>query len=56
MTNLCIVLGDQLSHSISSLSGIDKKNDVVIMSELMSEFTYVRHHKKKIALPVGNGY
>jgi len=49
MTNLCIVLGDQLSHSISSLSGIDKKNDVVIMSELMSEFTYVRHHKKKIA-------
>jgi len=49
MINLRLILQDQLNHSISSLSGIDKKNDVVIMSELITEFTYVKHHKKKIA-------
>lgn len=49
MTNLRLILQDQLAHSISSLSEIDKKNDVVIMSELITEFTYVKHHKKKIA-------
>ena len=49
MTNLRLVLADQLTHSITSLSGIDRKNDVVIMSELIREFTYVKHHKKKIA-------
>ena len=49
MINLRLVLADQLTHSITSLSGIDRKNDVVIMSELIIEFTYVKHHKKKIA-------
>jgi len=49
MINLRLVLADQLTHSITSLSGIDRKNDVVIMSELITEFTYVKHHKKKIA-------
>ena len=49
MINLRLVLADQLTHSITSLSGIDRKNDVVIMSELIREFTYVKHHKKKIA-------
>lgn len=44
MTNLRLVLADQLTHSITSLSGIDRKNDVVIMSELIREFTYVKHH------------
>ena len=49
MINLRLVLADQLTHSITSLSGIDRKNDVVIMSELIRELTYVKHHKKKIA-------
>jgi deoxyribodipyrimidine photolyase-related protein len=49
MTNLLLILPDQLTHSITSLSVIDKENDVVIMSELITEFTYVKHHKKKIA-------
>jgi deoxyribodipyrimidine photolyase-related protein len=49
MTNLRLILSDQLSESITSLSSIDKKNDVVIMFELIKEFTHVKHHKKKIA-------
>ena len=47
--NLILILGDQLTPEISSLSGSDKKSDVVLMAEVKEEATYVRHHKKKIA-------
>ena len=47
--NLILILGDQLTPAISSLSGADRKSDVVLMAEVMEEATYVRHHKKKIA-------
>lgn len=47
--NLRVILGDQLSHSISSLDDIDKNNDVILMCEVQEEATYVKHHKKKIA-------
>jgi (6-4)DNA photolyase len=50
MTVLRVILGDQLSHSISSLDGCDKKNDVFLMCEVWEEATYVKHHKKKIAI------
>ncbi len=46
---LRLVLGDQLSQSLSSLSDIDRKSDKVLMCEVMGEVTYVRHHKKKVA-------
>jgi deoxyribodipyrimidine photolyase-related protein len=49
MATLRLLLGDQLSESISSLAGIDVQNDVVLMCEVMQEATYVKHHKKKIA-------
>ena len=49
MTVLRVVLGDQLSHDISSLQGADKKNDIIWMCEVWEEATYVKHHKKKIA-------
>ena len=49
MTNLRIILCVQLTHDISSLSDINKDEDIVLMVELHSEFTYVKHHKKKIA-------
>lgn len=48
MKNLHLILGDQLSPSISSLNGL-KKNDLVLMCEVMEEATYVKHHPKKIA-------
>ena len=49
MATLRLVLGDQLSRSISSLAEADKDADVVLMAEVADEATYVKHHKKKIA-------
>lgn len=47
--NLVLILGDQLSHSISSLNGFDPAQDLVLMAEVLDEASYVPHHKKKIA-------
>ena len=46
---LVLILGDQLTPSISSLRSADKRHAHIIMVEAMEEATYVRHHKKKIA-------
>lgn len=46
---LRLILGDQLSRDISSLQGIRKESDVVMLCEVWEEATYVKHHKKKIA-------
>ena len=50
MKTLRFILGDQLSHHISSLKECDKENDIVFMCEVNEEATYVKHHPKKIAL------
>lgn len=44
-----LVLGDQLTHSLSALGDADPATSLVLMAEVMSEATYVKHHKKKIA-------
>lgn len=49
MKALRLILGDQLSHSLSTLQEADPKNDIILMCEVMEEATYVKHHKKKIA-------
>lgn len=49
MGTLRLILGDQLSHSISSLEGCDLSQDIILMCEVWNEATYVKHHKKKIA-------
>ncbi|MGC6471926.1 MAG: cryptochrome/photolyase family protein [Parvibaculales bacterium] len=49
MPTLRLILGDQLNQQISSLSDCDPGSDPVLLCELRSEATYVRHHKKKIA-------
>lgn len=49
MGALRLILGDQLSHDISSLAGCDPDGDVILMCEVHQEMTYVKHHKKKIA-------
>ena len=46
---LLLVLGDQLSVSLSSLKSADPMSTVVLMCEVWEEATYVQHHKKKIA-------
>jgi deoxyribodipyrimidine photolyase-related protein len=48
MASLRLILGDQLSHSLSALEGA-VKGDVILMMEVVEEATYVRHHKQKIA-------
>ncbi len=50
MTILIPVLGDQLSHDLASLRGVDQVSAVVLMMEVADETTYVRHHQRKIAL------
>jgi deoxyribodipyrimidine photolyase-related protein len=45
-----LILGDQLSPRLSSLAACDPASTVVLMCEVAEEATYVRHHKKKIAL------
>ena len=45
------MLGDQISDGrLSSLRDLDPRRDVVLMAEVMSEASYVRHHKQKFAL------
>jgi deoxyribodipyrimidine photolyase-related protein len=48
MTTLRLVLGDQLSHSISSLVDSHPQADIILMMEVMEEATYVRHHQQKL--------
>jgi deoxyribodipyrimidine photolyase-related protein len=48
--HLILILGDQLSLSLSSLRQGDKFHDVVLMAEVMAEATYAGHHKKKLVL------
>ena len=49
MTNLIVVLGDQLSLDLAALRAADPADSVVLMMEVAAEATYVRHHQKKIA-------
>lgn len=50
MTILIPLLGDQLSHGLASLRDVDPSDAVVLLMEVGDEATYVRHHKRKIAL------
>lgn len=49
MATLRLILGDQLSESISSLKHSNPDQDIILMCEVWDEATYVKHHKKKIA-------
>ncbi|MEN8891530.1 cryptochrome/photolyase family protein [Planktotalea arctica] len=49
MVKLILILGDQLSLDVAALRAADKATDVIVMAEVFSEATYVRHHPKKIA-------
>ncbi|NBC20257.1 MAG: cryptochrome/photolyase family protein [Alphaproteobacteria bacterium] len=50
MASLRLILGDQLTPDIAALDGADADRDTVLMAEVMSEATYVRHHKQKLVL------
>ncbi len=50
MHRLIVILGDQLSTTLSALADLDADRDVVLMVEVMEEARYVPHHKQKIVL------
>ncbi|QGX99257.1 cryptochrome/photolyase family protein [Roseovarius faecimaris] len=47
---LILILGDQLSETLSALCEADKDTDLIVMAEVTDETGYVPHHPKKIAL------
>ncbi|WP_447876433.1 cryptochrome/photolyase family protein [Serratia fonticola] len=47
---LCLVLGDQLSFDLASLTELDSQRDVVLLVEVREEARHVPHHPKKIVL------
>ncbi|MBM96584.1 MAG: cryptochrome/photolyase family protein [Oceanospirillaceae bacterium] len=47
---LGMVLGDQLSDSLPTLSALDPATDIILMAEVHQEASYVPHHPQKIAL------
>lgn len=49
MPKLIVVLGDQLSPALSSLQQL-QPDDVILLAEVTSEASYVKHHKHKIIL------
>ena len=50
MKTLRVLLGDQLSRTVSALRDIDITHDVVLMIEVRAETRYVHHHKQKLVL------
>jgi deoxyribodipyrimidine photolyase-related protein len=49
VTRLVLVLGDQLTDTLSALRAADRSADIVVMAEVAVEAEYVPHHPKKIA-------
>ena len=49
MPALRLLFADQLSMTLSALEDCDRNSDIILMCEIISEVTYVKHHKKKIA-------
>ena len=49
MTTIRIIFPDQLSKSISSLEGLDKTTDIVLMFEYIQDLNSISHHPKKLA-------
>ena len=43
------LFADHLSRGVTSLDGLDKSRDVVLMAEVAAEADHVPHHPKKIA-------
>lgn len=46
---LILVLGDQLTPTLSALRAGDRATDTVLIAEVMEEASYVPHHPRKIA-------
>ena len=49
MTDLVVIIGDQLSHELVALRAADQAHTIVLMMEVGAEATSVGHHQKKLA-------
>jgi deoxyribodipyrimidine photolyase-related protein len=49
LTTLRYLFADHLSRGVAALRDLDPASDVVLMTEVAAECTYVPHHPKKIA-------
>ncbi|MGC6404330.1 MAG: cryptochrome/photolyase family protein [Candidatus Comchoanobacterales bacterium] len=52
MSQLCLILPDQLSLDLSSIRILNPKTDSILMCEISAYFTEVKHHQKKIVLMI----
>ena len=50
MAKLGLILGDQLSTQLPTLTSLDRDADRLVLAEVGAEARYVKHHKQKIAL------
>ncbi|MEE3003178.1 MAG: cryptochrome/photolyase family protein [Pseudomonadota bacterium] len=50
MSNLVVILHDQISESISSLKDFNKDSDLVLLYESYAYANRTKHHKKKLVL------
>jgi deoxyribodipyrimidine photolyase-related protein len=50
VSRLILVLGDQLTPTLSALEQADRETDIVVMAEVRGEAGAPKHHPKKIAL------
>lgn len=50
MRSLRLILGDQLSPKLPTLSDADPERDVFLMAEVAEEANYVRHNRHKLVL------
>jgi len=48
--NLILILGDQLTPSLTALAEADPNRDHVLMAEVAEEAGYTNHHKQKLVL------
>lgn len=46
MTILIPLPGDQLSLYLTCLQNVDRSKEVVLLTEVRDEVTFVRHHKR----------
>ena len=47
MSNLILILGDQLTTAISALDNADRKRDRIVMAEVHDEASYTNHPQEK---------
>ena len=54
MSKLFVIFNDQLSVKSPIFDEIDEANDIILLSENEDDYSYVKHHKKKIVFQLSS--